>query len=361
MNVSNAKDEHLEVGRAYNPVRDVILLFLYSCTALFAIIANTLLCKIVMNNKRMQTKTNLLIVSMAVSDILAGIAIPGQWLFCSHALLFSTAGQILCGIFKSLQIVTYFLSTLTMVTIAIHRYLGIFHRSEVGIVRIRFHVKAAVISTWVIAVVFVAMTAVSIKIFQYFTPKEIITCGVILEFTEPFDSKVVRKTRVASVLLGQFLVPLLITALLYARIGFVVFRRQIIGESSETRSKRLSESKKKTILMLIVVLVVFTICWLPVHTHHFVNFFWKPKKKLKGYCNNTTSYFIMYWLSISSCCYNPIIYYIFDDRFRSAFQNIFRITTQRMRKTTPSVKLSDTAPSHKSESSKPSETSESNV
>ncbi|RWS15037.1 putative G-protein coupled receptor 83-like protein [Leptotrombidium deliense] len=100
-----------------------------------------------------------------------------------------------------------------------------------------------------------------------------------------------------------------------------------------------------------MVLVVFIICWLPVHTYHLIIFFSKPKKIPKGYCNNSTTYFILYWLSISSCCYNPIIYYIFDDRFRSAFQNIFRTTMQRMGKRTSSVTLSDMAPSHIAESS----------
>ncbi|RWS19048.1 putative G-protein coupled receptor 83-like protein [Leptotrombidium deliense] len=241
MSVTNAKDGYLEVDSSNDTIRDVLILFLYFCTALFAIITNGLVYKIVMNNKQMQTKTNLLIASMAVSDILAGITIPAQWLFCSHALLFSIVGEIVCGIFKSLQVITYFVSTLTMVAIAIHRIWATFHRSGFGIVQIRFPVKAAIISTWVFAVVTVAMTSVSIKIYKYFTPEAIISCGVIFEFDEPFKSRVVRKLRVMFTLLGQFLVPLLLTALLYAIIIILVFCcRKIVGKS-----------KKKTILMLV--------------------------------------------------------------------------------------------------------------
>ncbi|RWS03281.1 putative G-protein coupled receptor 83-like protein [Dinothrombium tinctorium] len=268
----------------------------------------------------MRTKTNLLIASMAVSDILAGVAIFGQWIFCAEYMLLYGTGDYPCAIFKSLQIVTYFLSTLTMVTIGIHRYIGIFHRHL-----IRFNVTAAIVVTWLIAIVVVAMTAVSVKIFKYFTSKEIISCGVVLEFTEPFDSKKVRKVRVAVVLLTQFLLPLILMTLIYGRIMYFVLKRQVIGEQSQQRSKQLSNSKRNTIMMLVTVVIVFTVCWLPVHFLHLLNFFVTPNPRLKNYCNNSTSYFLVYWFSISSCCYNPIIYYIFDPKFRNGFQKVFNL------------------------------------
>ncbi|RWS23679.1 putative G-protein coupled receptor 83-like protein [Leptotrombidium deliense] len=354
MNSSHRSDHQLEVDPEYNPIRDVSLLTLYSITALFAIVSNCCVCKIVLKNDEMQTKTNLLIVSMAVSDIIAGIGIVAQWLFCSHQLLLYDTGRVVCGFLKSLQIITYSVSSLTMITIALHRYLSIFHHSRLGIIRMKFNVKAAIISTWIIAIVFVAMTAMSIKIFKFFTPKEIITCEVILQFSRPFDSKSVRKIRVGLLILAQFLLPLLITASLYARIMFVVFRRQVVGESNQHRSRKLSESKKKTILMLVVVLVVFTICWLPVHIHHLLDFFFKPKSKQFGYCNNSTSYFILYWLGISSCCYNPIIYYIFNPRFRNEFKRIFRSDQHSV---TAELKISNSVTNtRESEYGKPADT-----
>ncbi|RWS01168.1 putative G-protein coupled receptor 83-like protein, partial [Dinothrombium tinctorium] len=209
----------------YSPVRDIILLVLYAVTAFFSIFANFCVCKIIWTEKQMRSNTNLLIASMAASDVLAGVAILAQWLFCSEYMLEHGSGDYPCAFFKSLQVATYFLSTLTMVVIALNRYVGIFYWHK-----IRFNATAAIVSTWFIAIVFVAMTAVSVKIFKYFTSKELITCGVVLEFTKPFDSRKVRKIRVASVLIGQFLIPLLLTAFIYGRIVCLVMKRKIIGE-----------------------------------------------------------------------------------------------------------------------------------
>ncbi|RWS23678.1 putative G-protein coupled receptor 83-like protein [Leptotrombidium deliense] len=112
--------------------------------------------------------------------------------------------------------------------------------------------------------------------------------------------------------------------------------------------------------MLVIVLVVFTVCWLPVHIHHLYDFFVKPKySSLEGYCNNSTSYFILYWLSISSCCYNPIIYYIFDPRFRTAFQTLFREATLKV--TTKFYSTDATETNTRSENNKVNETSETTI
>ncbi|CAF4556018.1 unnamed protein product, partial [Rotaria sp. Silwood2] len=58
-----------------------------------------------------------------MSDLLSAITIPLQFLFCSHYLLEQfIIGPYLCIVLKSMQVLTYNVSILTMVVIAIDRY-----------------------------------------------------------------------------------------------------------------------------------------------------------------------------------------------------------------------------------------------
>jgi hypothetical protein len=41
-------------------------------------------------------------------------------------------------------------------------------------------------------------------------------------------------------------------------------------------------------------------------------------------CNDSTIYLLFYWLGISSCCHNPIIYSWFNRKYRSLLFHWFR-------------------------------------
>ncbi|RWS10358.1 putative G-protein coupled receptor 83-like protein [Dinothrombium tinctorium] len=260
---------------------------------------------------------------MAVSDLLAGLIIPAQWLFCSSFMLSSAGGVYPCAVCKATQKATYFLSTSTMVAIALHRYLAVFHPGA-----IHFNVKMSICITWILGLVVAITNTASAKVFEYFSPDHIITCRVILEFSKPFDSKIIRRYRVHLSWIAQFLIPLTITSALYAQIAFNVWRRSIVGEKSECRSRRLGKSKRKIILMLIVVLIVFILCWLPIHIQKLIDFIRQFYNKKKSDCHTNTTYAFIYWLSISSCCYNPIIYYIFNPKFRDGFRYLLNLRPQ---------------------------------
>ncbi|RWS22573.1 neuropeptide Y receptor-like protein [Leptotrombidium deliense] len=92
----------------------------------------------------------------------------------------------------------------------------------------------------------------------------------------------------------------------------------------EAREKQ----RKRVVLMLIIVVIVFAVCWLPLHALNFTDYVIKQletqsnKKKGGQLCNDSTLYFSLYWLGISSCCYNPFIYWWMNADFRRGFKKL---------------------------------------
>jgi len=69
--------------------------------------------------------------------------------------------------------------------------------------------------------------------------------------------------------------------------------------------------------MLIIVFVVFAICWLPLNLFHIVSDFGSTPQ------NGFTIFLFVHWLAMSSVCYNPFIYSIRNSYFRKRVKTIF--------------------------------------
>ena len=72
-------------------------------------------------------------------------------------------------------------------------------------------------------------------------------------------------------LFGQYLIPIGLTAMFYARIGHFLWRRtDPVGVVSEGRRLSLLRRKRKRVKMLVVVVTVFASCWFPLHLYVFL-------------------------------------------------------------------------------------------
>ena len=108
--------------------RDIFVLTLYLMTTIVALFGNSLVCRVVFKSKRLQTTVNLLIVNMAFSDILCALTIPLQWILCTETLLEKYSHLYIgCAITKSIQVLSFYVSSLTFLAIAIDRYIVVFN------------------------------------------------------------------------------------------------------------------------------------------------------------------------------------------------------------------------------------------
>lgn len=91
-----------------------------------------------------------------------------------------------------------------------------------------------------------------------------------------------------------------------------------------TQSRPLSlqaRAKKKSIKLLIAVVIVFALCWMPLNLYHLLTDF-HPDAKTFNYSNVT--FFICHWIAISSTCFNPFVYCWFNEHFRKEVKSRFR-------------------------------------
>ncbi|XP_054163911.1 G-protein coupled receptor 83-like [Oppia nitens] len=308
-------------NRSYS-LRDIFVLSLYALTTIVALFGNCLVCRVVIKSQKMRTTVNLLIVNMAFSDIICAITIPMQWLLCSQQLLNRYDHLYIgCAISKSIQVLSFYVSSLTFTAIAIDRYIVVHYPIK------KIKPKVFIIIVWVISLAFVIFTAVSVKIFTYdFTSDPIITCQVVLRFDFPFSSDILRHIRIIGVILTQYMLPVLTSMLFYAKIIHTIWKRNV-GDMIDVQKRHLLDIKKRTIKMLIIVVVVFAICWLPVNVIHFVDFYGN-RLNASG-CNSSTLYLIFYWLGISSCSYNPFIFWWLNHDFRAGAKSVWKYMTCR--------------------------------
>ncbi|GIY33523.1 substance-K receptor [Caerostris extrusa] len=114
----------------------------------------------------------------------------------------------------------------------------------------------------------------------------------------------------------QYVLPLTITGVLYYLIIVQVWSRDAVGVVTENQRISQARAKKKTIKMLVLVVILFAICWLPLNTFNIMREF-NVTILMQKSVTHSTVFFICHWLAMSSVCYNPFIYCWLNDNFRS--------------------------------------------
>ena len=69
--------------------------------------------------------------------------------------------------------------------------------------------------------------------------------------------------------------------------------------------------------MMLVVVVVFSLCWAPWQTYFLAATTHPPVNQWR-YIN--IMFFCFHWLAMSNSCYNPFIYSIYSEKFKREFQ-----------------------------------------
>jgi len=71
------------------------------------------------------------------------------------------------------------------------------------------------------------------------------------------------------------------------------------------------------IKMMVTVVVVYALCWLPLHTITILGDFYEDIFDYK-YFRGT--WIAIHWLAMSNCCYNPVVYGWMSANFRSGYK-----------------------------------------
>jgi hypothetical protein len=317
-------------------IRDSFLLLLYGLTSLLSLIANGFVCQISLKrrNNFYSRSTNfplgtksIYLFNLALADALSGLTIPIQFIFCSKYFLekYSFTSYI-CVLSKSIQILGYNASTLTICIIAFDRYRLVQNPLQQYY---RRQTCRCILFAWILSGLFSLTCLISIKVQTYFNSYEkLISCQILFPLTIKYISNYyILKIRFICLIFLFYIIPLLIITISCILTMRIIARRSIIGVQ---QFPRFEQSRTRSIRLLMIIVIVFALSHLPINLIYLRNFISSSSKLSSNRlirankCNDSTMYLLFYWLGISSCCHNPIIYSWFNKQFRNLFLNFCR-------------------------------------
>ncbi|XP_052268441.1 prolactin-releasing peptide receptor-like [Dreissena polymorpha] len=303
----------VEVQQTYDvPVFVIVILaLLYGSISLIAIIGNGLVIFVIAKEKRMQTVTNVLIANLAISDIMLGMfATPFQF---QPALQqrwdFPTCVCAIAPFFKTLSV---FVSVLTLTFISLDRYVAVIYPLKAGFSKCNA----------VLCLLFVWVTAIASSIPEaYFHRVVMKSNNELIPFCKTvWPSDKFGRYYYLYLLCVQYAVPILMINYAYTRISFKIWGTEAPGDTLDRDNVR-QRTRKKVVKMLIIVVILFVVCWMPLQIYNIVSE-WKPEINDYEYMN--VLWLCFNWLAMSNSCYNPFIYGLLNEKFKREFRILLR-------------------------------------
>ncbi|CAB3360621.1 Hypothetical predicted protein [Cloeon dipterum] len=298
------------------PWFQAIIFFAYVAIFAAALIGNGLVVISVRASPRMRTVTNLLLVNLAFSDLLLAIACVPFSFVPTLVLQYWPFGAPLCKLVSFCQAVSVLVSSYTLLAISVERYAAIMRPLRPRLAR--RHARWVVVGIWAGALASAAPIFIVSEVMQ--PSNEYETCDRFI-CTEMWDSLEAQRTYTLALLVLQYALPLGVLLFTYTRIATEVWGTRPPGEAHNMRDMRIARNKRKMVKMMIVVVLVLTVCWAPFNILLILQ---DVNSELNSWEGFPYMWFVFHWLAMSHACYNPLIYWWMNARFRSAFAHTLR-------------------------------------
>ncbi|KAM9342330.1 trace amine-associated receptor 13c-like [Pholidichthys leucotaenia] len=284
----------------------VLLNILLSSISVITVVLNLLIIISISHYRQLHTPTNILLLSLAVSDFLVGLlSMPGE-IFRKTACWF--LGDLMCSLYNYVMLTITSASIGTIVLISVDRYVAIcaplHYPTRVTLARGKF----CVCLCWLCSVFYISLL-VKDELADPGRRKScygecVITIGLIESFVD---------------LILTFIIPVSVILILYMRIFVVAvsqaraMRSHVKGVThlhSVTLTAKRSELKAARTLSVLVIM--FLICFCPFYI-----------VSLAGYetLSISAEFYILHLFTFNSCI-NPVIYALFYPWFRRSIKLI---------------------------------------
>ena len=290
---------------------------LFLAIMLIGVIGNALVVYVILAKGKMRTVINLLLLNLALSDIaFLIITVPltaYHWVSSNWEL-----GDIVCKMMHFFLYVTAYVTVYTLVLISGLRYVTVVYNRGTAHWRTKRNACFTICIVWAVMLI---VNVPALLVYRVKVWKEYYYCG--LE-----DASTGRKIYL-SFFSCAYVIPLLIISVMYAALlGHLRGNRSCHTEEyteegalrqgqgqDGIRSRTLWRTAHATKLIILVV-VVFTICWFPLHIHLVLAMYNKSPK------TDLYQVFRIFWhcLAYANSCMNPIIYNYICKDFRNSFR-----------------------------------------
>ncbi|XP_069765841.1 galanin receptor 2b-like [Narcine bancroftii] len=283
----------------------IIVPVIFSLIFLLGTVGNGLVLAVLLRNGQISySTTNLFILNLSIADLVFIIfCVPFQatiytldgWLF----------GSLMCKAVHFFIYLTMYASSFTLATISVDRYLAIRYPLKSRDFRIARNALVAIGIIWALSIILAG---------PYMNYYQIVLYNGVPICVPVWEDKRRKVMDVSSFVFG-YVIPITILSFAYTKtIKYLWTSVDPIETISEVK-----KAKQKVTKMIIIVTMLFCLCWLP---HHVVIMcFWF------GYFpfNKATYAFrlISHCMSYANSCLNPIVYALISKHFRKRFKQVF--------------------------------------
>ncbi|KAH8417441.1 hypothetical protein KR009_008571 [Drosophila setifemur] len=273
------------------------------------LLGNGLVILVVVANQQMRSTTNLLIINLAVSDILFVIfCVP--FTATDYVLPEWPFGNMWCKFVQYMIVVTCHCSVYTLVLMSFDRFLAVVHPVTSMSLRTERNATLAIMCAWITIVTTAIPVALShsVRNYQYHG-----AAGTACVFSTEEEVWSLVGFQV-SFFLSSYVAPLTLICFLY--MGMLArLWKSAPGCKPSAESRK---GKRRVTRMVVVVVLAFAICWLPIH----VILVMKALNLYGGSHLSVIIQIISHVVAYTNSCINPILYAFLSDNFRKAFRKV---------------------------------------
>ncbi|XP_039750899.1 orexin receptor type 1-like [Pararge aegeria] len=306
----------------YPQTYEWVLIGTHTAVFIVGLVGNTLVCVAVYKNHTMRTVTNYFLVNLAMADFMV-------LLFCLPATVVWDVtetwflGDVLCKILLYFQSVSVTVSVLTLTFISVDRWYAICFplkfKSTIN------RAKTAIFVIWTVSLLFntpelVVLTTVKMVPLR-FNLEYLVQCTAIWSSTDDLVWHIIKVVFI-------YTIPLLLMTVAYHQIVRVLWSSQKIPGQAETVKLAPAEqtqlrSRRKAAKMLVAVVIMFAVCYFPVHLLSVLRYVLDMEQNDVITCLALLSHVLCY----ANSAINPLIYNFMNSKYRREFRRAFCCST----------------------------------
>ncbi|EEC00437.1 allatostatin receptor, putative [Ixodes scapularis] len=307
----NSEDDYTEYYQGNTALEEVLAIVvpvLFGAIAIVGFFGNALVVLVVLCNPQMRSTTNILIINLAMADLLF-IVFCVPFTGWDYTLDYWPFGDVWCRIVQYLVIVCAYASIYTLVLMSFDRFLAVVHPITSMSIRTERNAYLAIFLTWVMI-----LLACIPALFSH---------GMVI-VDDNFASCTFLAHKGYSIVafqicffMSSFVVPLALVFILYV----LMLKRLWFGVTPGGRvSAESVRSKRRVTRLVVVVVVVFAVCWCPVQivlVLKSVNLYGQPMNPPRIVVQIASQI-----LAYTNSCVNPFLYAFLSENFRKSFRKI---------------------------------------
>ncbi|XP_076066287.1 QRFP-like peptide receptor isoform X2 [Oratosquilla oratoria] len=307
---------------------EIVKIIFYVILFVLSMTGNILVLLVFYHNDNMRSTINQHLVNLAVADLL--VATFCMWVHLVRHLTYPNyvLPAIVCKLEGFIQATAVTASVLTLTVISFTRLAVVMYPLEV---RVSTHRACRVIAlVWILSAVLSSPFAIYRELysFQWLNFKSW-HCDEIWPVTVVRDENghCVNKHELQKIFYTVFTIvlyflPVLVMLVNYSLVGWHLCMSQLPGEHNPSSQLTSERRRHKGVKMVVVVLIVFVVCWTPLQSIIlYGHLFWSNKNLLHdGFAHYE---YASYFMAHLNSALNPIIYCGFNDKFRQGVLALF--------------------------------------